>query len=363
MRTDVVGILLLCLFVVQPPARAQDIPAPEGWAALEAGDGSKAASAFREALENDPANPYLQYGAGMAAHLLGRENDAISALRKAVASEPRFVEAHLWLGQIAYAQGDLDLAIRSFESALKLRPGNRQISSQLEHWRRESGVHRELTDRVGVRFRILFDGARQLALGNRVERVLETGYWRIGKLLNTYPAEAVTVVLYTNRQFMDITRAPAWAGGAYDGRIRLPVGGAMRVPAELDRVVTHELVHAMVTSAALGGRVPAWVNEGLATHLESTSHAWVNTVIARSGIVIPLEQLDQPFGNLDSQVANLAYAESAVAARLLVERLGANLGLFLQMLGTGTSVDDALITLKVDPAAFHAEWSRRMGVR
>lgn len=357
------SLVLLCCSLAVPAARAQEIPAPDGWAALEAGDGSKAASAFRQALENDPANPLLQYGAGMAAHLLGRENDAMTALKKAVASEPRFVEAHLWLGQIAYAQGDLDLAIRSFESALKLRPGNRQIASQVENWRKESGVHRELTDRVGVRFRILFDGARQQALGDRVERVLEAGYWRIGKLMDTYPSEPVTVVLYTNRQFTDITRAPAWAGGAFDGRIRLPVGGALRAPAELDRVVTHELVHAIVASAARGGTVPAWVNEGLASHFESASHSWVSAVIARTPAFIPLEDLDQPFGNLDSQVASLAYAESALAARLLVEQLGPNLGLFLQMVGSGASVDDALTTLKVDPASFHAEWKRRMGLK
>src|SRR5512132_1079210 len=263
MRSAFCAVLLLGLCLFAGPLSAQDLPAPDGWAALEAGNGSKAASVFREALENDPANPFLQYGVGMAAHLLGRENDAISAFKKAVTSEPRFVEAHLWLGQIAYAQGDLDLAVRSFESALKLRPGNRQIASQLDAWRRESGVHNELTDRVGVRFRILFDGERQQALGTRVERILESGYWRIGKMLDSYPAETITVVLYTNRQFTDITRAPAWAGGAYDGRIRLPAGGALRTPAELDRVVTHELVHAVVSSAARGGHVPAWVNEGL----------------------------------------------------------------------------------------------------
>jgi len=362
MRRRLAWLIVVCLNAA-PLALAQEPPAPEGWSALEKGDGSRAASVFREALERDPANPLLQYGAGIAAHLLGRESAAISALKKAVELEPRFVEAHLSLGEIAYSQGDLDLAIRSFDAALKLRPGNPQIAAQLERWQRESGVHGGMTDRVGVRFRILFDGAHQQALGDRVERVLESGYWRIGKLLDTYPAETVTVVLYTNRQFTDITRAPAWAGGSYDGRIRLPAGGAMRAGADLDRVVTHELVHAIVASAARGGNVPAWVNEGLASHLESANHAWVRAVIAASREIIPLESLERPFGDMDSRAAALAYAESAMAARLLLERLGPNVGLFLQMVGTGTSVDDALSTLKSDPAAFHAEWRRRVGLR
>ncbi len=364
MQRQVVGaVLVVCLVCVAPVVRAQDFPAPEGWAALERGDGSKAASVFREALERDPGNPLLQYGSGMAAHLLGREDAALAALKKAVEIEPRFVQAHVSLGEIAYVQGDLDLAIRSFEAALKLLPGNRQIRAQLERWRREAGVHQQLTDRVGVRFRVLFDGTRQQALGDRVERVLESAYWRIGKLLNSYPAETISVVLYTGRQFTDITRAPAWAGGSYDGRIRLPVGGAMRTPADLDRVVIHELVHAIIASAARGGNVPAWVNEGLASHFESASHAWVTATIGATREIIPLEDLQEPFGDLDSRSALLAYAESTVAARLLVERLGPNTGLFLQMVGGGTSVDDALTALRVQPASFHAEWRRRVGLR
>lgn len=357
--TTCLAVCLLCFSA----AHGQEVPAPEGWDALEKGNASKAASIFREALERDPGNPLLQYGAGMAAHLLGRETAAISALKRAVEIEPRFVQARVSLGQIAYGQGDLNLAIQSFEAALQLLPGNRQISEQLERWRREAGVHQQLTDRVGVRFRVLFDGARQQALGDRVERVLESAYWRIGKLLNTYPAETISVVLYTGRQFTDITRAPAWSGGAYDGRIRLPVGGAMRTPAELDRVVTHELVHAIIESAARGGRVPAWINEGLASHLEAPSHAWVSGTIAMTREIIPLEDLQEPFGDLDSHFALLAYAESAVAAKLLLERLGPNAGLFLQMVGGGSSVDDALRTLNVEPASFHAEWRRRVGLK
>jgi tetratricopeptide (TPR) repeat protein len=362
MRTLLPWVMVLCL-CGSPTAAAQEVQAPEGWAALQAGNASKAASVFREALERDPSDPLLHYGAAVAAHVLGRENAALAGLRKAVELEPRFLQAHVALGQIAYAQGDLGLAVRSFEAALALQPENRQIASQLERWRRESGVHHALTDRVGVRFRVLFDGARQESLGNRVERVLESSYWRIGKLLDTYPSETVTVVLYTNRQFSDITRAPAWAGGSYDGRIRLPVGGAMRAPAELDRVVIHELVHAIVASAARGGRVPAWINEGLASHLEAADRSWIRRSMAAVDGIIPLDDLEEPFGDMDSRAAALAYAESAVAARLLLERLGPSIGLFLQMVGTGTSVDDALATLKVDAAAFRSEWKRRVGTR
>ena len=56
----------------------------------------------------------------------------------------------------------------------------------------------------------------------------------------------MTAILYTQQQFRDITKSPSWAAAAYDGRIRIPVLGALKNPAELDRIVTHEYVHAVV---------------------------------------------------------------------------------------------------------------------
>ena len=99
-----------------------------------------------------------------------------------------------------------------------------------------------------------------------VER-LEAAYRRVGSALGVYPSQPIVVVLYTREQFGDITRLAAWSVAAYDGRIRVPLGGALEQRDELDRVLSHEFVHAVV--AMVGGRtVPAWVNEGLATMLE-----------------------------------------------------------------------------------------------
>lgn len=363
-------IAVFAAFCIAVPATASSrafdqhdgLPAPEGWAALERGDAAKAAAIFREALERSPMNAALHYGAGYAAFVLGRTDAALSSLRRAVEYDPRSAQAALLLGQVAYAAGDLDLAIKSFEKASALLPADRRIAQQLDQWRRESALHNRFEERPGVRFRVLFEGAEEQAISERVAGVLEAAYWSIGKKLNTYPGETLTVILYTNRQFQDITRAPAWAGGGYDGRIRLPVGGALKSPRTLDRVVTHEFVHAVVASAAPRG-VPAWVNEGLASYLESGDRTWAMKVLRRADGIIPLEELQGGFGELDGDTALVAYAESLVAAQLLCERLGPNVGPFLQMLGSGHSVDQALSTLNVPPDGFQAEWRRRVGLK
>ena len=136
----------------------------------------------------------------------------------------------------------------------------------------------------------------------------------------------------------------------------------MRTPAALDRVVRHELVHAVIEHAA-PRNVPAWVNEGLASILESNDRTWVKLVLDRTSEIFPLEDLSDGFGHLNGRDALVAYAESAIAAQILTERLGPNLGVFLQMMGSGHTVDQALSTLNVQPAAFYAEWRKRVGAK
>jgi tetratricopeptide (TPR) repeat protein len=331
---------------------------PPAWEALDRGDAAKAASLFREALDRSPGNAALHFGAGFAAHQLGRRDAALSSLRKAVEIDPDFVSALSLLARVAYAAGDLDLAVRSLEKAIRVRP-DANASRQLEAWRAESSLHRGFAERPGVHFNILFEGAFDRGVSERVAAVLEAGYWSIGKRLNTYPGEALTVLLYTNQQFKDVTRAPEWSVGRFDGRIRLAVGGALATPRALDRVLTHELVHAMIAHAAPTG-APAWVHEGLASYFESSDHTWAARALRATRRVYPLDDLERGFGSLDGPSALVAYAESLVAAQLLVERTGPNLGLFLQMLGSGHTVDQALSTLDVRPDEFRAEWKRRI---
>ena len=366
MYTCVRAVAVVCLLVSPAVAMAgepqrEGLPAPAAWEALEKGDATKAASLFREALDRSPENAALHFGAGYAAHLLGRRDAALSSLRRAVQIDPKFASALYLLAQVAYANADLDLAITSLEKAVAIKP-DANASRQLEAWKNESSVHRSLAERPGARFNVLFEGTFDKGISARVAAVLESAYWTIGKQLNTYPTEAVTVLLYTNQQFRDITRAPAWSGGRFDGRIRIPVAGSLRTPRSLDKVVVHELVHAIIAHAAPRG-VPAWVHEGLASYFDSTDRSWATRALAATDTVYRLDDLENGFGGLDGASALVAYAESVVAAELLVARLGPNLGVFLQMLGSGHTVDQALSTLNVRPEAFRAEWERRVGLR
>ena len=129
---------------------------------------------------------------------------------------------------------------------------------------------------------------------------------------------------------------PAWTAAAYDGRIRLPIQGAFDHLEELDRVLGHEYVHALV--ATLGGRtVPVWLNEGLATVLEPDGLEWANQLLAREPRRLPFTRLDANFATLTPEQSAIAYAQSAVAVKTLLDMRGpSSLVQLLQALGRGT---------------------------
>ena len=362
LRLHVLLVTVLLLGSFSGVVRSQELPAPEAWTALEQGDASRAAAMFRDAIDRSPTNAALHYGNALASLALDRTDVAISSLKKAVQLDPKFVHAFVLLAQVAYGAADLDLAVSSLERAAALAPRDREIAAHLERWRKESSLHRSFATTATVRFNVLFEGPAQKAVGDRVATVLEAAYWSVGRQLDIYPGAALEVILYSNKQFRDITRAPAWSGGGYDGRIRLPVEGALRSPQVLDRVVIHEYVHAVVRTAA-GHGVPAWVNEGLASFLEPGDKTWVGRALKSSSERISLDDLVEGFGAYDGQTALLAYAESHVAAELLVQRLSPYVGAFLQLLGNGHTVDQALSRHGVQPEAFHAEWRKRVGIR
>ncbi|MCU1382964.1 MAG: hypothetical protein JWL71_1661 [Acidobacteria bacterium] len=340
-------LLLIAPFLLTASLRAQIEPRaalvePAAWAALDAGQARTAAEGFRDALAADPKNPRLHLGAGLAASLERRDADARSEFERALDLDPKLAQARALLGQLQYRMGDRLLAVRTYETLVAMVPDDREARATLERWQREADLHDRMQQAVGSHFTVSFEGPAEAALAAEALEMLDRAYWRIGQLLGTYPSDPIGVVLYTGEQFRDITRAPSWAAGAYDGVIRLPMRGALDRREELDRVLSHEFTHALIRTLAARG-VPAWLNEGLATALETGTLDWADKQTA-SHPPVPLRVLQSGFGRFSGAQAQLAYATSALAARRLLDEAGgfavANL---LRDLGEGIAFDAAFL--------------------
>jgi peptidase MA superfamily protein/tetratricopeptide repeat protein len=361
-------ILLVCLIAAGVPIRARaggqsasrDL-GRAGWAALQAGDADRAASLFGEALTLRPGDALLNLGAGAAAHARGRDREAERWLKEAVRLEPRLTPASELLGEIAYHDGDLDLAIKTYESALAQAPQNAALRQRLEAWRSEAVVHHGFEAVKDDRFTILFEGPVDQRLAVRAASVLNAAFRRVAGALGTYPSDSITAILYSERQFRDITGAPEWSAGGFDGQIRVPVRGAAQNLDEFDRVLTHELVHAMLRSIA-SRNLPAWLNEGLAMYFEGRDAGLAERRLGAARLFVPLSALQTSYARLTALQAAVAYEESLFAANALVDRIGATgTRLVLQDLDGGETVEQSVGRFGFTLAEFEADLSRRVG--
>ena len=350
------------------PARTQVITHPldpeglaesrAGWSAIQAGHAQEAARHFQAAIAHDADVSTYHLGAGVAAYQLGQQAAARGFLDAALRLDPGLTPASVLLGQILYRQGDLDAAIQVYADALARTPGDKMVTTRLDAWRKEAALHQDFQRSMSTNFTILFEGPAEQPLAEEALALLESAYWRIGGALGTYPSDVITVVLYTERQFQDVTRSPNWAAGLYDGRIKVPVRGALDHPEEFARVLAHELTHAFVYSLATRG-VPQWLNEGLAGVFEQADLSWAREIVKGAPAIIPLDRLHGDFSGFSPAEARLAYAESALAAKYLLDQSGpAPVVSLLTDLNNGAAFDAAFEQRILIPyRQFEASWA------
>jgi tetratricopeptide (TPR) repeat protein len=317
-------LLALCISVLTPAMLAAQSRVMElneaGWKLLQSGDSGRAAGMFAEALSMQPDNPVLLFGAGVAAHLQGRNQDASARLRRALDVNPGLTQASLLLGQIAYHEGNIADAIATYEKAQRYAPDHPELATMLKAWRADADANSQFVERRFDRFRVMFQGRTDKVLAARATEILESAFWRIGKVLGSYPSDPIVVMLYTEKQFRDVTQAPEWAAGLYDGRIRIPAAGAAQSPQLFEQVLVHELTHAMIAGIAPRG-VPAWIHEGLARHFEGDNVAVAQRRLKTFG-VIPLRYLENGYSDFTAAQAILAYDQSLVVVETLLRRPG-----------------------------------------
>jgi tetratricopeptide (TPR) repeat protein len=349
-------VIVLSAVVLHAQAGVSELNAA-GWKALRAGLNDRSAALFAEALTLRPDDPVLLLGAGAAAHAQGKQRDAMARLQRALVLDPRLIVASRLLGQIAYDEGEVDLAIRTSEMALKFAPGDAALAVNLEEWRRDAEVHHTFAERRYERFRVMFEGRAEESLAAQATAVLNTAFWRIGGTLGEYPSDTIVAVLYTEKQFRDITRAPEWSGGQYDGRIRVPVAGASQTPELFERVLTHELTHAVV-AGIVQRRVPTWLNEGLAQHFDGTDPQAARRRMKVLGRSIPLKSLERGFTHLNAMDAQVAYDESLLAVGIMFDRPGFGWTRLLHRLADGQSFADAIGSFGFSFADLEAAFDR-----
>jgi hypothetical protein len=192
---------------------------------------------------------------------------------------------------------------------------------------------------------ITYDAEMKSDLAGDILSTLEDAYNSVGRDLMLFPTGRIPVILYTRKDFRTVTEGPDWSGGLYDGKIRLPIGGADQLSARLKGVLFHEYTHVVVQELT-HGNCPTWLNEGLAELEGRKMYDHPLSELARvvkSGAYIPISRLEGGFTSLGSREAALAYQQSYSLVRFMVNAYGwPKIGELLQQLGTGRKTTDAM---------------------
>jgi tetratricopeptide (TPR) repeat protein len=283
-----------------------------------------ASTYFERATNLAPNAGWLLAWYAMALAQEGNSAEAAAQAERMTRLEPQSVAAFRLLGALQYNADQTRNAVGAWKRAQELEPDT-ATAERLERAQREL----ELEDRQNLKesrhFSLRYEGAKTpLALEQSLLGTLEEQFDQLTQALNFHPAENIVVILYTQREFFDVTQAPAWAGGINDGKLRIPIQGINTMTPALQHVLKHELTHSFVRFM-VRDRCPSWLNEGLAQMLEprsSSPYALMLAHLFAQQKEIPFRALEAPFNDLSPLQAEFAYAESLALVQFLTARYG-----------------------------------------
>src|SRR5215467_7832364 len=322
---------------------------------LSRGDLEHALSDERTAVHYAPDEPALLMN---IAYIYLRRNEykqSLDYLDHAKRLVPDNPDVEKLAGWAYYGMNKLDQAVAEWKHAYSIRP-DKELLTALEAALRDKKEEESYKENESSHFKLRYNGAAEPALAKDVLRTLEMHFSAIESELNYTPPEPIGVVLYTEQAFVDITRAPAWAGALNDGRIRVPVQGLTSVDGELSRSLKHELTHSFVAqktkSACIGlaascsNRAPTWIQEGLAQWMEgyrSGDDAAGLVQIFDEKHAIPLGQLESNWTRFDRSTARYAYAWALANMECIDQTDGmSDVERILDRIGAGMGTQQAL---------------------
>lgn len=267
-------------------------------------------SGAADAARGEDDRPFDLNDRAIAALGEGRHDEAIALFEEAAAARPDVAAFGANLGE-AYlrraraGEGGPDAAIADLERALEWIDDDErrgQVEALLGRKRRVRDEERDFVVEPTLHFTFRYDGSREGVTDgvDRLKVLLEDTYQEFGEQFRRRPVEAgegrIEVVLYDAEGFDKVTGLGDWAGGVFDGKIRVPVEdlrSELRL-ARVESVLRHETAHAFTRSIG-GAAVPAWLNEGVAQWLEEPGRRSGAVSIARSRLaaseLFPLSRL------------------------------------------------------------------------
>ena len=292
-----------------------------------------------------PDNPVILTHYGSILLRLGRYKDAEFMADRAAHIAPDTAAAFAVLGYAQLQLSKIKEAILALKRSLQLQ-AEPNVEEVLKKAERELAAEGDFSEESSSHFALRYEGGKAPPeLRRQILHTLESHFDDLSRDLNFVPRETIPVVLYTDKQYFDVTQAPLWAGALYDGKLRMPISGLTEMTSELSRVLKHELTHSFI-SAIAKGRCPTWLNEGIAQLEEPRSARSQGSRLAALYVSqhnIPLNQLEGNFTKFSNDEAQVAYAQSLIAVEYIRDTYGMqDVADIIKRLGEGQPAESAL---------------------
>ena len=322
----------------------------QGVGALERRDFETASDRFRRALDAGATESDAFVGLAASELALGRDPSALAAVLDGMLRHPRCAALHEILGDLRDREERVDEALAAWREAFRLDPSDR-LREKVLLGEREMEAGRDYAFSAAAHFNLRFDGEVDHQLSAAILDFLEASWRDLTDAYRHAPSQPITVLLYPNRAFREVTLAGDNVAGLYDGKIRVPLGGLSRLDPRASALLRHELSHAVVHSKSRGG-CPRWLQEGLAQRAEGRR---------------PLDRDGQEVRSLLEgrdpatwEEAGFSYAAAFSLTRYLEEDRGFSaLVELLDKLGSGAAFPEAFQAVYGDSyGAVCARWAR-----
>lgn len=251
---------------------------------------------------------------------------------KALEENPDHAAALFNLGQIAYQEYDLETALDYFERAYQQSP-QPDLAKLIDKVRIEIEEAGDFVTQDRGVFKISFEGSEVKHVARETRKLLADAEREVGRKFVLRPKGAIPVVIYSAGQFQQILGLHSWAGGAYDGKIRLPIADLSEADIDQGRdklreLVFHEFTHALLHNRTSPAHIPVWLHEGLAQNAAGQNpdnpmlHAQLIDSLNSGRIPMPSRLAGDFTGIADPGLASQVYLESYLFIKYLLDKQG-----------------------------------------
>jgi len=283
--------------------------------------------------------------------------------------------------------GCWDHALKSLETALRLRPGFTTALRRKQRILEEQAFYEATQNRLDVNLELPVQHLRsENSTDNTIEiehsrftltcpdttpqstisavcQLAERIYHEVGGMFQCYPRQPIPITIEDASlpSFSTLNRTlPPWAAAQYNDGIQLIHRPGNAGTGILSTLIRHEWVH-LTVDLLTQGQCPRWLDEGLAQTISRPLMNYEHEYLEDARLnqqLLTMDVLKKPFHQLDSRNRRLAYLQSSAIVGYLVNQFGfARVREILNRIGSGSASEIAIQeTLGKTPDEIVASW-------